>query len=80
MRAPGALKAPLGSSQLERHESWVGSQALSRDWKRRHRPSDSKTTPKTSFTVSDTDRSQDCLFAPVCTTTDPPKGQLSEVR
>lgn len=80
MRTPGALKGPLGSSQLERDESWVGSQVLSRDWKRRRCPSDSKTTSKTSFTVSDTDGSQDCLFAPICTTTDPPKGQLSEVR
>ena len=38
------------------------------------------TTSKISFNISDTDGSQDCLFAPISTTTDPPKGRLLGVR
>jgi hypothetical protein len=41
---------------------------------------DSATTSKTSLNRSIVDGSQDCLFAPISTTTDPPTGRLLEVR
>jgi hypothetical protein len=37
------------------------------------------TTSNISFNISDADRSQDCLLAPISTTTNAPKGKLLRV-